>query len=42
MKIWERGILTIELKSFTNIFHDVKFDTYMRNLQDQSGDMKIV
>ena len=43
MKLSERGILTMELKSFTNIFHDIKFDTkHLRNLQEQGGDMKIV
>ena len=24
---YKRGILTIQLKPFTNIFHDIKFDT---------------
>ena len=36
-------MLTIELKSFINIFHDTKFDTlYLKNLQEQSGIIKIV
>ena len=43
MNLSERGMLTMELKSFTNIFHDIKFDTkHLRNLQKQGGDMKIV
>ena len=38
MKLSERGILTMELKSFTNIFHDIKFDTkHLGNLQELKG-----
>ena len=41
--MYKKYILTTGLKSFTNIFHDIKFDTkYLRNLQEQSGIMKIV
>ena len=36
---------TIELKSFTNIFHDIKLDIniswYLRNSNKQGGDMNL-